>query len=183
MTFYVSKLPKSHDGESFYLRPRAVKPKNPDDPWFICMPIGRNTLDTLVAKMFATVGIEGKTNHSLRVTGASRLFTSKVPEKIVQQRTGHRSLEALRKYERTSKDQEVAVSSILSSPSPVLFADDEPRKNVIPVQPIAPLVAPEPVPQVVEKTSVPISSATPVAKETIPVAAPTVSMDEIPPKP
>ena len=40
-------------------------------------------------------------------------------------------------------------------------------------------------PQVVEKTSVPISPATPVAKEMIPVAAPTihVSMDEMPPKP
>ena len=47
-------------------------------------------------KMFNGVGIKGKTNHSLWVI---RLFASKVPEKIVQQRSGHRLLEALRRYE------------------------------------------------------------------------------------
>ena len=45
-----------------------------------------------------------KTNHSLRATGASELFKRGVPEKIVQERTEHRSLEALRTYERSSED-------------------------------------------------------------------------------
>ena len=40
-----------------------------------------------------------KTNHSLRATGASELFEAGVPEKIIKERTGHRSLEALRLYE------------------------------------------------------------------------------------
>ena len=35
------------------------------------------------------------TNHSLRASGASTLFQSEVPEKIIQQITGHRSLNAL----------------------------------------------------------------------------------------
>ena len=60
--------------------------------------------------MFSAVGICGKTNHSLRVAGTTRLFLSQVPEKIVQQWTGHRLLEALRKYEHTSKEQDMAVS-------------------------------------------------------------------------
>ncbi len=63
--------------------------------------------------MFAEVGIVGKTNHSLRATGATRLFESNVPEKLIQERTGHRTTDALRKYERTSMAQEKAVSKIL----------------------------------------------------------------------
>ena len=38
-----------------------------------------------------------KTNHSLRATDATSMFHSKVPEKIIQNVTGHRSLEALQK--------------------------------------------------------------------------------------
>ena len=51
-----------------------------------------------------------KTNHSLRVSGATRLFEAGVPEKVIQQRTSHRSLEALRMYERVTEQQELAVS-------------------------------------------------------------------------
>ena len=64
--------------------------------------------------MFSKVGIVGKTNHSLRATGASQLFQAGVAEKIVQERTGHRSVKALRLYERTTTAQHVEVSSILS---------------------------------------------------------------------
>ena len=42
------------------------------------------------------------TNHSLRAYGATSLFQAKVPEKLIQQCTGHKSLKALRQYERTS---------------------------------------------------------------------------------
>ena len=37
-----------------------------------------------------------KTNHSLRATAASELFCANVPEKLIQERTGHKSLQALR---------------------------------------------------------------------------------------
>ena len=62
----------------------------------------------------------------LGVTGATRLFTAQVPKKIIQQRTGHRSLEALRKYEHTSQQQDCAVSSILSSSHPIKYSDTLP---------------------------------------------------------
>ena len=51
--FYVSKLPKSYEGDAFYLRARSQKPAGVDDPWFVCAPVGRNTLDSMVAKMSA----------------------------------------------------------------------------------------------------------------------------------
>ena len=40
-----------------------------------------------------------ETNHSLRASSATSLFDSGVPEIIIQARTGHRSLEALRAFE------------------------------------------------------------------------------------
>ena len=46
------------------------------------------------------------------MTGATSLFEKQIPEKIVKERTGHRSLTALRMYERTSPTQHKAVSNI-----------------------------------------------------------------------
>ena len=37
-----------------------------------------------------------KTNHSLHVTGATQLYEKGAPENLIQERTGHRYLEALR---------------------------------------------------------------------------------------
>ena len=45
---------------------------------------------------------EHKANHSLDVTGATSLYNGGVPERVIQQRTGHHSIEALRKYEHTN---------------------------------------------------------------------------------
>ena len=42
------------------------------------------------------------TNHSLRAYGATKMYQAKVPEKLIQQRTGHRSLEGLCRYEHNS---------------------------------------------------------------------------------
>ena len=80
----------------FYLRPLPKMPAKQDLPWFSSVPVGRNELNKMVQKMCADAGISGKkTNHSLRATGASQLFQANVPEKVIQERTGHRSLEAL----------------------------------------------------------------------------------------
>ena len=73
--------------------------------------------------MCQEAGVDGKkTNHSLRATGATQLYQSGVPEKLIQERTGHRSLEALRVYERTNKAQHKAVSSTLSATKQVAYS-------------------------------------------------------------
>ena len=64
--------------------------------------------------MCASANID-KTNHSLRATGATELFRAGVPEKIIQQRTGHMSLKGLHIYERTTIDQHKAGCDILQS--------------------------------------------------------------------
>ena len=82
--------------------------------WYSAVPIGKHTLQQKFSKMCQAAGIVGhKTNHSLRATAASEMFARQVPEKLIQERTGHRSLEALRTYERSNEEQHRAVSSVL----------------------------------------------------------------------
>ena len=60
-------------------------------------------------------GISGKfTNNSLWAYCATTLFNAGVAEKLIQQRIGHHSTEALRQYERTSQSQLVDVSYVMS---------------------------------------------------------------------
>ena len=121
---YFSKLPsQARELDVFYLRPLTNAPDDPTKPWFATVPMGENKLGAMLKEMFCEVGISGKTNHSLCATGATSLYTANVPEKMIQQRTGHRSLKALRIYERTTQDQELAVSKILTSDSEIDYGE------------------------------------------------------------
>ena len=57
---------------------------------------------------------------SLCLTAITRMFNSGVPEKIIAENSGHRSTKALRCYERTSSEQQKAVSKIISNPGGVI---------------------------------------------------------------
>ena len=47
----------------------------------------------MVKDICADAGIGGnKSNHTLRATGATELYQAGVPEKVIQERTGHLSL-------------------------------------------------------------------------------------------
>ena len=83
----------------------------------------------MVKNMFTRIGISGKTNHSLRASGATEMFRAGVPEKIIQECTGHRSLKALRLYERTTASQHQSVAKVLSAPSDVMFSSTENAKD------------------------------------------------------
>ena len=75
-------------------------------------------LDMKLRRMCSLAGIQGVySNHSLRATSATQMFEMGVPEKIIQERTGHRSLEALRTYERSNERQHKKISHILTSSS------------------------------------------------------------------
>ena len=78
-------------------------------------PLGHNTLSNTISRLCNKGGIHGyKTNHSLRVTNATRLYASRMDEQMVMERTGHRSLEGVRTYKRTSSEQQVALSDVLN---------------------------------------------------------------------
>ena len=60
--------------------------------------------------------MERKTSHCLRVTCATRLFQSKVDEKLIRDRTGHRSNALLLSYKKSSLAQQMNVNNTLAPP-------------------------------------------------------------------
>ena len=87
----------------FYLTPLR---KKIDDVWYSKVPVGHNTLSQTVGRLCKLAGITGfKTNHSLRVTSATRLFQSGIDEQLIMSHTGHRSIDGVRSYKRISEEQ------------------------------------------------------------------------------
>ena len=114
LDLYMEKLPaEAKEKNGFYLSPLQKFTKE-SKPWFSLTPLGKNTLDRFVKDFSTEAGIEGKTNHSLRATGTTRMYRKGIPEKAIQSRTGHKSIEALRTYERVSTDQERSMCRVLS---------------------------------------------------------------------
>ena len=65
--------------------------------------------------MFRDADLKKKaTNHSLRATGTTELYRCGVPENVIKERTRHKSIDRLKAYERTSVEQHLVVSKILS---------------------------------------------------------------------
>ena len=111
LDLYFSKFPdNAKNVDYFYLRPR--KKFKPDMPWYDCSPVGKETMKKYMATMCAAAGLERKTNHSLRATGASTMFHAGVPDKLIRDVTWHRS-NALHLYERPILQQKQEVSKIL----------------------------------------------------------------------
>ena len=99
---YVRHCPTERKTDAFYLTPLR-KPKC--DVWYSKIAVGHNTLDKTVKRLCAAAGIKGfKTNHSLRVTNATRLFQNGVDEQLIMSRTGHRSIEGVRTHKRISEE-------------------------------------------------------------------------------
>ncbi len=119
---YFEKLPLfAFKNDVLYCHPKLFKPADDHVQWYENSPVGKNKLGCMIKEMCKEAKISPKTNHSLRATGATSMFQSNVPEKIIQNTTGHRSLESLRRYEKTSVEQNQAVSKVLMSADPDKF--------------------------------------------------------------
>lgn len=69
--------------------------------WFTRNPVGHNTLAQTVPNLCKAAGIKGYfTNHSLKATTVTRGITKGIPEKFVMERTGHRDVRSLPRYDR-----------------------------------------------------------------------------------
>ena len=114
---YLKRLsPGAIEKELFYCKPLENFRK--DGPWYCVQPRGKHYLNNMVKAMFSEAKISGDfTNHSLRATGATELFQSEAPEKVIQGITGHRSIQALRQYERVGDLQKKAACNILTGAS------------------------------------------------------------------
>ncbi len=90
----------------FYVHLYVVETVRNETTWYYSIPIGRNKLSQMVHDMCKLGNISGhKTNHSLRATSATELYAAEVPEKIIQEQTGHRSIEGLRLYEQAASSR------------------------------------------------------------------------------
>ncbi len=70
--------------------------------WYQDCPLGINAVAKVVNTLMTRAGIPGRfTNHSLRVTAATRKFNTSVKEQVVKEHTGHKS-DAVCAYKCTS---------------------------------------------------------------------------------
>ena len=98
----------------FYLRPKAKYSEEAGATWYLNVPVGHNTLGNTVKRLCRDADITGnKTNHSLRATTATRGLDMGIPEKMLMERTGHRSVDSLLRYQRPSEEQKAMVSHAL----------------------------------------------------------------------
>ena len=109
---YFNSTPKTGP---FYRKP--LKQKGNEILRFGIHPVGVNTLSKIIPDSMRQAKIPGYfTAHSGKVTTATSLFRAGVPEKLIRERTGHRS-DALFRYERPSEAQRRSVSAILNPSS------------------------------------------------------------------
>ena len=54
-----------------------------------------------------------RTGHSGKVTCATTLYQQNFNDQLIEEHTGHRSIEALHKFKRTGSDQQMKVSMAL----------------------------------------------------------------------
>ena len=96
---YFAKLPlQAKERDVFYLTPNKLADQS--KPWYSLVSVGRNRLGSMLKDMCAEAQVSGNfTNHSLRAYGATTLYRANLTEKLIQERTGHRCLKALRQYE------------------------------------------------------------------------------------
>ena len=137
LDLYMKKVPKGALSKGvFYLHPVAKVCDIPSSEWYTSIPVGKNMLQKMLPTMCEEAGITRRTNHSLRATGATDMFHANIPEKVIQSRTGHLSLKALRMYENPTDEQHSAACSVLVD-----------RRSVTPpevLKPTQPLAGPVP---------------------------------------
>ena len=68
-------------------------------------------------------------NHSLRATTCSLGLSMGVPDKLITERTGHKSLNSLHTYQRVSAKERESVSDVLKG-SKSTFLEEAERKKL-----------------------------------------------------
>ncbi len=99
---YVSLLPQEGKCPALY-KYSLARGRHSGHTWYLDKPLGINTVSKMVKSMMQKISAEGRfMNHSLRVSAATRMFSSGIEEQIVKERTGHRS-DTICTYKSTSE--------------------------------------------------------------------------------
>ena len=101
-------------------------PKPKGDVWYYKKAAGRKTLGNAVKKIMGKAGFDDHfTNPSLWRSCATKLYDNGVPEQVIQETTGHRSVEGVRSYKRTLSAMKRKMSAILNQLEPGSGSDHE----------------------------------------------------------
>ena len=72
------------------MHPLELKPVDESKSWYTKQWVGVNKLKEVMPMLSKEAGHELKyTNHSLRATTVTRMFSGGVPEKLTAEKTGH----------------------------------------------------------------------------------------------
>ena len=114
LDMYLGLLPPT--APFFYMRTLDNFPADPTKSCFTKQRIGTNILKNMLPELSEKSGVGMRyTNHSLRATAITRMFNNGIPEKVIAETSGHRSIKALRCYEHTSEEQKQAVTAVINS--------------------------------------------------------------------
>ena len=133
---YISKLVPN--ATHFYMRPLPKVPTDTSKPWCTKQRVGINTIKDIVPKICAGCELENTyTNHSLRATATTRIFTGNIPEKVIADKSSHRSIKGLRFYEKTSALQEIVAGEVVSGRDTTVIKEEpdhvsENKKSEVP---------------------------------------------------
>ena len=87
---YLEKLPPN---ASYFYMHRLDRVPDKDKPWYSKQRVGINSMKEILSKLSSESGCGVRyTNHSLRATATTGMFSKGVPEKVIAEKTGHRSL-------------------------------------------------------------------------------------------
>ena len=112
LDLYFSKLSEGpKETVLFYFTPLRKTPADPKKLWFTMSQWdGTNWIS--LYETCEEVGIERKSNHCLKVTGATRLYRSGVAERTIQARSGHKNIEALYEYTSDQVKERIAMPAM-----------------------------------------------------------------------
>lgn len=120
---YVGLLPSDAKTSAFYkysLKSTWLSPVQ----WFADKPVGVNALKKIVKKLTSQAGLVGNfTNHSLRSTAATRMYSQGIDEQVIKEVTGHHS-DAVRAYKQMSDTLLKQASEVIGSEFPKEFDID-----------------------------------------------------------
>ena len=88
-----------------------------DDEIFLTQntSVGHNKLGNVVSKMCKDADLQGQfSNHSLRATTATRGLAKGISDKLIMERTGHRDIRSLQRYQRPDVSTKIEISKALN---------------------------------------------------------------------
>ncbi len=128
---YMGLLPKESKCSALYHYALLTNKCTPVQ-WFSEKPIGVNCLKKTVSSLTKQAGLTGRyTNHSLRATAATHMYSFGVDEQVIKEITGHKS-DSVHTYKKTSEKllQEASLSTMCSREVAELSSDQANLKRI-----------------------------------------------------